>query len=119
MTGEELLTTYPKSTVVIKQWYLNKMLEGLEDENLPEDFKEHVRQQDMSDESVGKLIDSHPRGLFDVFDSHKVFIQINVNTPFFSYSINEGDVISGSWESRIGAEEAAVEQAFKMLNDKI
>lgn len=118
MTGEELLTTYPKSTVVIKQWYLNKMLEGLEDENLPEDFKEHVRQQDMSDETVGKLIDSHPRGLFDVFDDHKVYIDISCLNDKFLWGINN-DMNNAAYDSRIEADEAAVEQAFKILNDKI
>jgi hypothetical protein len=50
--------------------------------------------------------------LFDVFDENNVFIQINVNKTF-SYSINEGDVISGSWIIRKDAEAAAIEQAFE------
>ena len=115
----ELLETYPKTTIVVKQWLLEKMLENIRDSDVPEDFKEKMMAQSIDNDKVSKILGSNPRALLDVFDDHKVFIQINVNTPFFSYSINEGDIISGSWETRIGAEKAAIEQAFKMLNDKI
>lgn len=118
MTGLELLDEHPKAAIVVKQWYLDKMLESLKDESLPEDFKEHVRQQGIDNSTIAKMIDGMPRTLFDVFDNNKVFIQINVS-PNFSYSINEGDVISGSWKTRREAEIAAIEQAFKLLNDKL
>jgi hypothetical protein len=95
------------------------MLDSIDDSNLPEDFKSFVKAQDMENENISKMIDASPRILFDVFDEHKVYVQINVNTPYFSYSINEGDVISGSWENRIEAEKAAIEQSFQMLNDKL
>lgn len=118
MNGLELLDEHPKAAIVVKQWYLDKMLESLKDEDLPEDFKEHVRQQGITNENVSKMLEGMPRALFDVFDSQKVVIQINT-FPSFSYSINEGDVISGSWETRKEAESAAIEQAFKILNDKL
>jgi hypothetical protein len=73
----------------------------------------------METDKIATMIEANPRILFDVFDEHKVYVQINVNTPYFSYSINEGDVISGSWENRIEAEKAAIEQAFQMLNNKL
>ena len=118
MNGLELLDEYPKAAIVIKQWYLDKMLESLKDEDLPEDFKEHVRQQGITNENVSKMLEGMPRALFDVFDGQKVVIQINT-FPSFSYSINEGDVISGSWETRKEAESAAIKEAFKLLNDKL
>lgn len=104
---------------MIKQWFLGKLLDSLKDNTVPDDFKEYVRAQDLEEDKIAKIIDAGPRMLFDVFDEHKVYIQINVNTPYFSYSINEGDIISGSWETRIEAEKAAIEQAFQILNDKL
>jgi hypothetical protein len=104
---------------VVKQWFLDRLLESLNDESIPENFKDFVKAQDMENENISKMIDANPRILFDVFDEHKVYIQINVSSSNFSYSINEGDVISGSWENRIEAEKAAIEQAFQMLNNKL
>jgi hypothetical protein len=95
------------------------MLDSLNDSSLPEDFKSFVKAQDLENDRVATMIDANPRILFDVFDEHNVYIQINVSSSNFSYSINEGDVISGSWENRIEAEKAAIEQAFEILNNKL
>jgi len=94
------------------------MLDSLSDVNVPDDFKEFVKAQDLENEKISTMINASPRMLFDVFDDHKVYIQINVG-PNFSYSINQGDVISGSWETRIEAEKAAIEQAFTILEAKL
>jgi hypothetical protein len=56
--------------------------------------------------------------LFDVFDHNDVLIQINVFKTF-SYSINEGDVISGSWETRKECEKHAIASAFDVLEEKL
>jgi hypothetical protein len=117
----ELLKEHPKTAIVIKQWFLDKMLESLKDESLPEDFKEYVRQQGIDDEKISNMVETSPRSLFDVFDDHKVFIQINVysSSSSFSYLINEGDVVSGGWTNRKEAELAAIIQAFKLLEEKL
>ena len=115
----ELLKEHPKTAIVIKQWFLEKMLESLKDESLPEDFKEYVRQQGIDDEKIANMVEASPRSLFDVFDDHKVFIQINVYSSSFSYFINEGDVISGGWTERKEAELSAIIQAFKILEEKL
>ena len=118
MKASELLETYSKATTIIKEWYLEKMLESLNTDSLPEDFKEHVRNEGVDDDKIVAVIEAGPRALFDVFDENHIYIQINTNVPYFSYFINEGDVISGSWESRKEAERAAIEQAFELLNIK-
>ena len=117
MTGIELLEKYDKAAIVIKQFYLNVMLESLKDDSLPENFKQFAREAGIDNDKIAAFIDAQPRGLFDVFDDNKVYIQINA--PKFSYSINEGDVIAGSWKTRKEAEAAAVEQAFEILNNKL
>ena len=119
MKASELLETYPKTNTIMKEWYLEKMLESLNNDSLPEDFKEHVRNEGVDDDKIVAVIEAGPRALFDVFDENHIYIQINTNVPHFSYSINEGDVISGSWESRKEAERAAIEQAFELLNSKL
>ena len=120
MNGLELLKEHPKAALVVKQWYLDKMLENINDASVPEDFKEFVKMQDLGDDKVGKFIDASPRTLFDVFDNHKIYIQISVlvEAPKFWYSINGED--SGlRWDDRKEAEKQAVFVAFKLLNDKL
>ena len=117
MKAIDLLETYPMAAEVINEFYRSKMLESLKTENVPEDFKELLRHQEFDNQYVATFIDSNPRILFDVFDANDVYIQINVFN--FSYSINEGSVIAGSWKTRIEAEKAAIEQAFQILNDKL
>lgn len=117
MKALELFEKYPEAGEVIIQYYADQFLRSVESTDAPEEFKEFAKQQRIDDQYVADFIDNNPRGTFDVFDANEVYIQINV--PKFSYSINEGDVIAGSWETRKEAEVAAVEQAFETLNKKL
>lgn len=120
MTGLELLEKYDKAAIVIKQYYLNSMLESLKDDDLPENFKEYARQTTIDNDKIGKLIDVQPRGLFDVFDANKIYIGITPNPLVggmeFKYTIND---ISGEAPTRKEVEKIAVEKAFEILNSKL
>jgi hypothetical protein len=120
MTGLELLESYDKAAIVIKQYYLNSMLESLKDDNLPENFKEYARQTTIDNDKIGKLIDVQPRGLFDVFDANKIYIGITPNPLIggieFKYTIGD---ITGEQPTRKEAERIAVEKAFEILNNKL
>jgi hypothetical protein len=115
---EKIFDKNPKATAVVQSWFMGKMLESLDDATIPEDFREMLREQGVKKEQLVKMIGGSPRSLFDVFDENNVIIQINAGKNF-SYSINEGDTISGSWDSRKGAEYAAIEQAFEMLEKQL
>jgi hypothetical protein len=118
MKALELLETYPKAGKIVNDWFLDKMLKSLNTDAIPEEFKEYISNQPIDNQNIAVMIDNNPRVLFDVFDENNVFIQINVNKTF-SYSINEGDVISGSWRIRKDAEAAAIESAFELLDEKL
>lgn len=118
MTGLELIKEYPKAGEIILQWYKDKMQASLTDvEGITEDLKESFKQYTVGDAHMGLMIDSTPRMLFDVFDDNSIFIEI-FKRDRFSYSINEGEVMSGSWETRKEAELQAIEQAFIILDKK-
>jgi hypothetical protein len=126
MQAQELLETYDKAAVVIKQFYLSHMLESLNDENLPENFKDFVREQGIDNDTVAVMITASPRTFFDVFDNHKIYIEILVDltkdNALFSYVIdgNMMDNVEGVlYNSRIEAERVAIEKAFEILNDKL
>ncbi len=123
MNTEKLFEIYPKTANVIKQWYLSKLLEELKDQSLPEDFKQHVREQGLDDVTIIRMVSASPRSLFDLFDSYKVLINIHCNWETFQYSVKidkfiEGEFYEG-YDDRKTAESAAITEAFRLLNDKL
>lgn len=120
MNALELLQDNPKAALVIKQFYLDVMLKGLKDENLPEDFKETVRKIGIDDDKIAALMESSPRAMFDMFDSHKIFIGIIPigNNGDFSVTIN-GDKLPSLFSTRKEADSIAAETSLKLLNNKL
>jgi len=126
MKAIELLETYPRAAEVINEFYRSKMIESMDTADVPDDFKEMLKQQEFDNEYVAKFIDANPRILFDVFDSNGVYIEILVDLTkddaLFSYVL-DGDMMSNVegilYNSRIEAEKVAIEKAFQLLNDKL
>ena len=122
MIGIELLEKYPKAGEVIKAWYLQKMIESFNNldltDGIPQDFLDSFKSMGVKNEEVAPVIDANPSALFHLFDTNEILIQINVGKTF-SYSINEGEVIAGGWDTRKKADFAAVVQAFELLNRKL
>jgi len=114
----ELLENHPKTATVVKQWLLDKMLESLKDESLPEDFKQHVREQGIDNDKVAEILSGSPRSLFDVFDNHKVYIDISCLNDKFLWGINN-DMNNSVYEIRKEADFAAIVEAFKLLEAKL
>lgn len=115
----ELLETYPKTTIVVKQWLLDKLLESLKDDSLPEDFKQYVREQGIDNNKVNKMLNGSPRSLFDTFDGHKIYVETIVdNSGEFWWKIGETQSPIG-YKFRINCDKAAIEEAFKQLEAKL
>jgi hypothetical protein len=128
MKGIELLETYPKAATVIKEFYNNKLIDSVSNssEEIPEEFKEMIKQQSFDNEYVAAFIDSNPRFLFDVFDNNELNVEILVmysdKPSMFTYTVVEGDLIHTEptkYNSRIEAEKVAIEEAFKLLNERL
>ena len=126
MKAIDLLEKYPKVAKVINEFYRSKMIESLNTEDVPDEFKELVKQQEFDNEYVAKFIDGNPRILFDVFDNNDINIIIHayIEEPptEFGYSIpQEGDKSATMtvYQTRKEAEVAAVERAFEILNEKL
>ena len=116
----ELLKKYPEAGKVVKDHFLSRMLENLNDDNIPDDFKEHVRAMGIEDEKVASMVGSAPRSMFDVFDDNGLFINILFDNErnLFTWSIN-GQTNSQNYIFRKAAEQEAVAEAFKLLNEKL
>ena len=119
MKGLELLEQNPETAKLICSYYLEVMLESLNDESLPEDFKDHVRAQAMDNRNIAAILDGNPRNLFDFFDSHNMYINVtSFSNGSFSYSITSDIATSGSsdvYKTRKEADKIAVETAIKQL----
>lgn len=118
----ELMENYPKAAKEVVAFYLEKLLDSLKTENVPEDFKDYVRKQGVDNKTIVKIVENSPRMLFDVFDAYEIYIEICINNGQFFYKIHPRDVESLEikwYVSRKEVEAVAVEDAFKLLNDKL
>jgi mRNA-degrading endonuclease HigB of HigAB toxin-antitoxin module len=118
----ELMEKYPHAAKEVVAFYLEKLLDSLKTESVPEDFKEYVRQQGVDNNTIIKIVENSPRMLFDVFDVYEIYIEICIKNGEFGYNIyiGEGESLEVKYyKSRKEAEEVAVQHAFKLLNDKL
>lgn len=119
MDMKQLLEDHPKTAIVIKQWFLENLLKSLDDDSLPEDFKKFVREQGMDNEKVANVLIHNPRSTFDLFDNHKIYIEIIVDElGGFWWKIGEAKSSCG-YEFRINCDKAAIEEAFKQMEAKL
>jgi len=122
MKAIELLETYPKAATVIKEFYYEKMINSLQEDNdIPQEFKDMIKAQQFDSEYIATFIDNNPRFLFDIFDANDVYIQITVDLEnnCFRYSFDGGQVESNDFLTRIAAETRSIEAAFEILNEKL
>ena len=126
MKTNELLAKYPLATEVIRKSYFDKMIASVESaKDIPEEFKQSLMNEAITDERLIIFIDSQPRTLFDVFDDNNILIEIfrPLNegsvypSNYFSYKI--GNISPDIKKTRKETELAAVAEAFKLLEEKI
>ena len=118
MTTNELLDLYPIATEVVRDWFMEKMAESFKNQELPDNFKNLMREQGITNDKLVKLIDVNPRVLLDVFDDNGVIINVIHVNGVFSWNVNTVKNLN-SYSSRREAESAAVQRAFQILDDKL
>ena len=117
MNCKKLLEQHPVSKKVIKDWFMKEMLESLEDDEIPESFKDHMLEQGIQDDKLSTLIDLNPRMLFDIFDSNNVIIEIFFEDDLgFSWKVGEFSSVT-HFETRKEAEKSSVKQSFEILEN--
>ena len=128
MKTNELLEKHPLTTEVVRTWFFEQMEKSFADENVPEDFKEMMKQEGVTNERLAILIDAQPRTLFDVFDDNKLYIHIE---PFcdevekklqsFGYRMlfKEYLIENMDFKTRKEAELFAIAEAFELLEERL
>ena len=104
------------------------MTASFADENVPEEFKEMMKQEGVTNERLAILIDAQPRTLFDVFDDNKLYIHIE---PFcdevekklqsFGYRMlfKEYLIENMDFKTRKEVELFAIAEAFELLEERL
>jgi hypothetical protein len=123
MKAIELLEKYPEAAKVINEFYRSKMMNSMETDDVPDEFKEMLKEQSFDNEYIATFVDASPRMLFDIFDTNNIYINVTAfPNGLFLYSITGEVTEVGSTETsntRIEAEKVAIEKAFEILNDKL
>ena len=119
MKGIELLEKYPESAKIIRAWFLEKMIESLETADVPDDFKDMMRETGIEDDKLSVMIDANPRMLLDVFDDNDIVIE-NSLYPNGTFTIKIGNqATTQSWKTRKESELFAIDAAFEILENKL
>jgi hypothetical protein len=119
MIDLEFLKQYPLSTIVIRDWFHERMIESFKDPEIAEEFKEFVLEQGIEVDKIAFLINSNPRMLFDIFDENNIIIETSLY-PNGEFTIKIGnEATTNSWKTRKEAELFGVEAAFELLEEKL
>lgn len=130
MKGRELLDTYPKVAKIIKEWFTDKMLKSMSNaDDIPEDFKNHMKERGASDEFLINVIDKNPSALFEIFDSMQVYIGIVIDKlpdteqiVFNYYICPKGECLESSpqeFVNRKDVDHYAMLAAIEYINNNI
>lgn len=121
----DLFAEYPKSINLIRGWIRNKMDET--SAGVPEEFVEEVKKR--IDKMIDSMLNNNPRGLFDLFDEHNLYIMIRKyekpdKSIEFRYNILPRDMGikgkgHGASDSRKKTEALAIMDAIKLLEEKL
>jgi hypothetical protein len=122
MKAQKLLNKHPLAAKVVKDWFLEMMMESMNTDSVPEEFKQAILDEGISDDRISTVIDAQPRALFDVFDQHELSINI-IRTPNrteeWEWEIMQASVENSICKSRKEAEVFAIKAAFKELETKL
>ena len=117
MKGIELLEKYTASAKIIRAWFLEKMIESLQTADVPDEFKDMMRETGIEDDKLSIMIDSNPRMLLDVFDDNDIIISISYSSKFMIAI--DGFDHGERYKTRKEAELVAIDAAFEILENKL
>jgi hypothetical protein len=125
MIGLDLMQKFPLSAKIVNDWFTEKMIESLNNDKVPEEFKEHMREQGVSVDMIGQMIDMNPHALFQIFDDRDIYIHIipmhvyDNGGAAFHYVINNINYNTLTTNLRKECESWAVEKAFELLEERL
>lgn len=113
---KKTLSKYPIISEEFKQFFLQKILDSIKDDGVPQEFKEHLIEVGVTNDMLQQYFNSNARLFFDFFDEKDLIILITNIQGDFSYEIN-GEPSCETFEDRLSAEKAAILDAVAYYND--
>lgn len=116
----EILKQHPKAAQVMKDYYIDLMIESSQD--LPDHFREFLEERGLEMSNIADMMAAAPRNLFDVFDEHGIFINISTTNNGKSYQCDVSRDLQGESQganSRKEADLKGVILAIGMLENKL
>jgi hypothetical protein len=119
----EILNDYPLATEAIRDWFMKRMEQSLQEDNVAEDFKNEILRRGIPDHTLAIMLDQSPRNFFDVLDENGIYVTINYEIKrdakkIFTYQVNHVAFLNYEFENRVSCEKAAVIMALKTLDGK-
>lgn len=120
----EKLEKFPNVLDALRNYYMKKLEDSIKKtENVPDDFKEMLREKGITDDTIITVINESPANLFYFFDRYNIFINITAySSGLFGYSIlgNLATVgTSTTFPSRKEAEKEAIQVAINELEKSL
>jgi hypothetical protein len=74
----------------------------------------------IDNDKIDKMVGGSPRSMFDVFDDNELFINVTFDytNKVFRWSV-DGEKDSQNYIFRKAAEQDAIAEAFKLLNERL
>ena len=114
------LELYPLAGKMLHDYYLELMLESINVSQLPDDYKEKMKEEGIEMDKIEDIANTNPRHLLDFFDNQEIYVRIAVDADgTFMFSIVGPVATIGStksYKTRKEAEAEAIEQATKQLD---
>jgi len=119
MKAKDLLDSHPLSKEIIKKWFMKEILKSFENDDVPQEFKDLILSEGVSDEKLTTLIDVNTRMLLDVFDDNDVIMVITYHeNSNFGWALN--NLVSEiPFLTRKDAEKDCLIQAFEILENNL
>lgn len=116
----KLLKDNPLSAIVIKQWFLDKMIESFKSEkNIPEEYRQQLIEAGVSEDMLERYVQNNPNVLFEIFDNNEIFIEILRKKSQFTFDINQAQTENKYFLKRKDAEAQAAIQTIIILENKL
>jgi hypothetical protein len=120
MKAFDILEENPIAKEIIRDHYINLLEDSLKSSpNLPENFREFLRDRCITDKELISMIDGNPRVLVDVFDDNEIHACLDMTfkngKPVFKININ-GALSGNSYTERKEAEKEMMFECIKLLN---
>lgn len=114
----EILKQNPKTARLMHDYYLNLMIDSSRD--LPDHFKEFVKEQGVEMSNIAAMMETAPRNLFDIFDEQEIIISVTYDRSSnkFCYFVNESKH-EEQFDTRKEADKNAVKSAILVLEKKL